>query len=233
MTDTAKAEEIAAYGLDRARLEALVTLTGGARLTLAAAEHVQGSDKKTFARRHEATFIAEVPESIIKDLAVKPADLLDKSLMSFDKEKVARVSFVLGDQPLTLERQEARGPTPARARTGRSPRPPPARRRSGRHEQRAWGLSSLKASAIVDEKAPEPARFGLDPPARTVTLFDEAGKELGALLVGKEIDGKVYAKNKAEPRIFELDKARLGELPSSRADLEEQPKPAADGGVAR
>lgn len=231
MTDTANPEANAAHGLDKPRLVVTLTLTGGARMTLTASLHQDGDEKKAYARRAEATFIAEVPEAIFKDLDVKPADLRDKSLITFERDKVAKVSFVLGEEPITLERARAQGDA-GRADDWTITLPTPGRARKWKMNSVLWGLSSLKATEIVEEKAANLSKYGLDKPRRTVTLFDDSGRELGTVAFGETKDNKVYAQNKAEPKVFEVDKVRMSELPSSRTNLEE-PKPAPDGGPAK
>jgi len=55
------------------------------------------------------------------------------------------------------------------------------------------------------------------------------GTNVGAahpVSLGKEQGDKVFARNLAEARVFEVDKARLSELPSQHTDLAELPKPA-------
>jgi hypothetical protein len=92
-----------------------------------------------------------------------------------------------------------------------------------------WALGSLRASGFASESADDLAPFGLDRPARTVRLFGEDGRELASLRVGREEGGKLFVKNSAGPRVFEVGAESLKDLPRARADLEE--RPPADGGA--
>jgi hypothetical protein len=220
VTDAAGPDAIAQYGLDKARLEVVVTLNGGVRLTLAATQkEVQGA-KKSFARRHEGTFIAEIPEALFKDLDIKPADLRDKSLLSFDKDKVMRVTFHFDSATLTLERKKPETDG-GRADDWAITAPAAGEAKKWKMNSVLWGLSSMKAASIVDDPKTDLEQYGLKEPLRTVSLFDGEGKELGTVAFGKEEADKVFARNVADSRIFRVDRARLNELPASRADLEE------------
>ncbi|HEY3449488.1 MAG TPA: DUF4340 domain-containing protein [Myxococcales bacterium] len=220
VTDTASADDVARYQLDKPRAEAVLTLTSGARMTLTWQQITQDSKTTTYARRKEATFIAEVPDAIVADLNVKPGDLRDKSLITFDKDKVAKVTFALAEGPFTLERKKPEGDA-GKSEDWTITAPTPGVAKKWKMNSVLWGLSSMKATGIAEDNAADLAKYGLDKPAKAVTLFDGEGKELGTVAFGKEEADKVYARNTAETRVFQVEKSRMGELPSARADLEE------------
>ena len=230
VTDTASAPDLAKVGLDKPKAEATLSLTSGVKMALEWSQISEPDKKTTYARRRDATFIAEVPETILAELDVKPADLRDKSLLTFDKDQVAKATFTLSDGTLTVERKKPEGDA-GRSEEWVVTAPSPGEAKKWKMSSVLWGLSSLKAASIVEDKATDFAKYGLDKPSRSVTLFGSDGKELGTLSFGKEEADKVFARNAAEPRVFAVDKARLGELPASRADLEEAK--AADGGTAK
>lgn len=229
VTDTASPDDLARHGLDRPKAEVVLTFAAGHRMTLTASEQEQDGKKTAYARRREATFIAEVPESIFKDLDVKAADLRDKTLLAFDKDQVAKATFALGADGLTLERKKPEGDA-GRSEDWAITAPTPGEARKWKMNSVLWGLSSMRAAGIAEDAATDLAKYGLDKPTKQIDLFDAAGKPLGAVAFGKEDGDKVYARNTAETRIFQVEKSRMGELPSSRSDLEE-PKPV-DGGTA-
>ena len=230
VTDTATAEDVTRHGLHKPKLEAVITLTSGVRMSLTYAQLDQDGKKTTYARRREATFIAEVPESILKDLDVPAVELRDKSLLTFDKDKVMKASFVLADGALTLERKKPEGDA-GKSEEWAITGPAAGEAKKWKMNSVLWGLSSLKATGIAEDNAADLARYGLDKPTKSVTLFDGEGKELGTVAFGKEEADKVFARNTAEARVFQVEKARMGELPSSRSDLEEVK--AADAGAAK
>lgn len=233
VTDTAQADDLSKHNLAKPRLEVAMTLAGGGRMTLAAAQAGDGAAKKTYARRHEATFIVEIPESIFTDAAVKIADLRDKSLLSFEKDKVSKAVFSLGSESVTIERKKAASDAGTSGDDWAITGPTPGEARKWKMNSVLWGLSSLKGTSIVEENAADLAKYGLDKPAKAVTLFDGAGKELGTVAFGKENGDKMYARNTGGPKVFEIEKAKAGELPSARADLEEPKPAAADAGTAK
>lgn len=229
VTDTASADDVAKHKLDKPKMEAVVTLTSGVRVSLTWSQPDE-KEATTYARRREATFIAEVPASIFTDLGVTAAALRDKSLATFDKDKVSKVAFALGDGPLTLERKKPEGDA-GKTEDWAITAPTPGEAKKWKMNSVLWGLSSMKATGIAEDKATELAKYGLDKPTRSITLFDAEGKELAAVAFGKEEGEKVYARNTAEMRVFEVEKSRMGELPAARTDLEEAK--AADAGAAR
>ncbi len=231
-TDTASAEQVAAFGLATPRLDGVVTLTSGTKVGFSFSQAELGGSKKTFGRRREATFIAEVPESVFTDLTVKPADLRDKTLVAFEKNQVAKATFGIGTEAFTLERTKVEGDAgPGEDWTITAPTPGNVRK--WKMSSVLWGLSSLKAKSIVEDQATDLAQYGLDKPTRTVVLFGQDGKELASVAFGKDnAEGNVFARNTATQRVLEIEKARMGELPASRADLEE-PAAAPDAGVAK
>ncbi|MGC4115899.1 MAG: DUF4340 domain-containing protein [Myxococcales bacterium] len=228
VTDTAGPDDVAKHKLDKPKMEALLTLTSGARMTLLWSQSDDGAT--TYVRRKEATFIAEVPGGVFADVGVTASSLRDKSLLTFEKDKVAKVTFALADGPLTLERKKPEGDA-GKSEDWSITAPAPAEAKKWKMNSVLWGLSSLKATGIAEDAATDLAKYGLDKPTKTVTLFDADGKELGTLAFGKEDGNQVFARSTAETRIFQVEKTRMGELPSSRADLEEIK--AADAGAAK
>jgi hypothetical protein len=84
-------------------------------------------------------------------------------------------------------------------------------------------LETIKGASIVVD-GPTPAQlheYGLDQPAKTVTVIGEGGRILSKLLVGKTDKSKVYVKSEASPRVYEVDSFRLAQLPSNVTDLME------------
>ncbi|MBI5549795.1 MAG: DUF4340 domain-containing protein [Deltaproteobacteria bacterium] len=228
VTDSAGPEQVAKY-LSSPRLEATLTLAGGQKLILVAGEAVEDSQKKSFARRTDATFIAEIPNTIFQEVHVMPADLRDKTIVLFEKDKVAKAVFAFGDgSEMTLERQKPVGDA-GRSEDWTVTSPTPGAAKKWKMNSLLWALSSLKAVKQVESGAQDLAKYGLDKPTRRIALVDEAGKDLGGFAFGKEEGDKVYARNTAETRIYQIEKSRMGELPASPADLAEPP-PATDAG---
>ena len=200
-----------ALGLDRPRWKVKLVTQGGARaLVIGAmpgeppASKGEGAPRPLYARLEGATEMATVPESATTDLEQDLLALRDKSVLRFERDKVAAVRFTQGDSSFEAKKDAA----------------------PGRVASLVWALSSLRAKAFADETGRALARHGLDRPAREVALLGADGKELDHLYVSTERGGKTFARSASSPRIVEIDPASLASLPRSAQDLQEE-KPLA------
>jgi hypothetical protein len=220
--------EEAKHGLAPPRLEATLTLDGGTQLKLQAGEAEEGGTKKFYARGKEATFIAEVPESVFTDLDVKVIDLRDKTVLAFEREKVQGIRFELSGETVAVEKVKP----PPDGGTGdewKVTAPAPGEAKKWKMGSLLWTLSGLKGKSFADEAGTDLAKYGLDKPARTIALIGENGADLGAILFGKSEGDIFYVKSTASPRVLEVEKSRMVDVPNSRADIEE--KRSTDGGA--
>ncbi len=217
-TDLYSPTEEATYGFKSPKLELTLTLDGGGQINLVAGQVEQSGQKKSYARRKEATFVAEVAELIFTDFDVKPMDLRDKTVVAFDRNQVEGLKFAFGSEVVALEKvkSDAGG-----LEDWKITAPAAAAAKKGKVSSILWALGSLKVASFGEEGAKDLARYGLDKPAKTVTLLGEGGKELATLALGKEENSNQYVKSSTDKRVLEVEKSKLAELPSSKADLEE------------
>ena len=212
----------AKYGLDHPRLEATLQIEDGTKLQLAMGQVDEGGVKKSYTRLLSTHAVAEVNDTVFTDANVTPFDLKDKTILAFEKDKVYGVKLSLGDQGVTLERPKT---VPSGGATDdwnvTAPSKSPAKK--WKVNSMLWTLSSLKAVAFADENAEDLAKYGLDKPARALTFSDKDDKEIGSLLFGKDVNSNVYVMAKGTRRVFEVEKAKLGDLPNAPADVIEAP----------
>ncbi len=214
-SDTPEARK--SFGLEPALIDATFQLEGGAaRVRLGRPSGDTGD--KVFALREQdgAALLAELPASALGHLDKNPADLKDRSVLSFKQEDVTRIQFQLADgKTMTVER-------PANAADEwkvTEPEPGPAKR--WKISSLLWSLASLKATAAGEENPKDWAKFGIDAQSRGATLFGADGKELARLQLGKDVAGKpnvVYARG-AKPQVVEVETTRLNDLPTAVGDL--------------
>jgi hypothetical protein len=148
-------------------------------------------------------------------------ELGDKTILSFDREAVARVEFE-GEEGFAVTR--ARGATPDQETFAlAAPRQAPAKRwkMAGALQE----LAGLKAAAWADEHARDLAKYGLDRPRRTIVVRDAAGGELARLLVGTVEGDRVHVMAAGAARVALVDKARVDALPNRVADVEDAATP--------
>ena len=163
------------------------------------------------AKLEGAAEVAVLAGGAVKDLEQDLFALRDKSVLHFDREKVAAAKFTVGGSAF-----EARKDSTA-----------------GRLAGLLWTLWSLKAKAFVDETGRSLAEHGLDHPARQVALLGADGKELDRLYVSADRGGKTFARSASSPRIVEIDGSALESLPKSAQDLSETPEPKPEAKTGR
>ena len=168
--------------------------------------------------------IAELPASAAGQLNRNPGDLKDRLVLTFKKEQVAKIVFhPLDGKELVVER-----PPGADGGTGESwqvtaPRAGPAK--TFKLAAVLWTLGSLKAASLGEENPKDWGKYGLDAKAKSVALYGYDGKELGRLVIGKEVLGKLattYLRG-TRNQVIEGDNSRLTELPAVVEDLLDAP----------
>jgi hypothetical protein len=216
-----------AHGLDKPRWKVRVVAASGAPRTLLLGEarrtpsrspsspaspasppRDEAGTSGLYAKIEGARELAVLPDGAAKDLDVDLFALRDKSVMNFDREKVAAAKFTVDGSSFDAKFDAKKKKEEEEA---------------GRLASLLWTLSSLKAKAFVDETGRALAEHGLDHPAREVALLDQGGKELDRLLVSADRGGKTFARALSSPRIVEIDPAALASLPKSADELQEKP----------
>ncbi len=228
VTDSASPEDFVKYQLNSPRAKVTAVLTNDTKITVLASQAEENSTKKYYARLEEMPFIAEISESIFKDLAVSIADLLDKSVVRFERDEVSKVTFQFGSESVTLEQK----PNKNSDSDWKIVAPITSTARKGKMDSILWSLSSLKGIRLVDETKSNLEKYGLQAPTRKITLFDRSGKKLDTLLLGQETGNDMYVMGSLSGKVFEVEKSSVSSFPVTRADLEEpvasnEPKSAA------
>jgi hypothetical protein len=229
-------EERKAKGFDAPVAEVTFTLEGGETVQMRLARpHGVDAGSKLFALRegpNAPPLLAEVPEAALPYLDKAPSELRDKSVLEVKKEDVAKLSFEAPKQPALVVEKEAVASDAGQEERWMVVAPQKGPAKKFKVSAWLWALSGLKASQLGEDKPKSWAKYGLDKPARTVTLADKDGKILARLLVGKDVPDKagfVYARGSRD-QVVELEASRLAELPQTAADALEGAGP--DAGTA-
>jgi hypothetical protein len=176
------------------------------------------------AQGHESTLV-EIEPGAIAALDRDPFALRDRSVLTFDRDKVARLVFQRGKDPrIVVERSK---PENGVGEDWRVVEPQQGAAKKFKLSSILWSLGSLRATAFLDENPKSWAKWGLDKPEREVVVLDAAGKPLATLAVGGPVPGSDtarYVRGK-RPQVLEMEVGRLADLPDSAADLLEAPAP--------
>ncbi len=223
------------YGLDPPAVEVTIAsgpdrIPGRLRFGRGTLPSNQG---QVFARRVEPEGpVAEILSYQLRAFDKTPFDLQARSPLLFDRGKVARIKLAGARELIVLERTlrrkgDAHGGTAASTESWSlvSPEAVPA----GLYKVNSLltGLHDLKARIFAGRADDGPLkRFGLDRPARTIALYDENGKNLGTLKIGKAAAQGTYVLGSAREQICQVDTAKLAALPASVDDLREGELPA-------
>jgi hypothetical protein len=215
-------------GITAPLLQATLKMDGGDVVRLAFGQ----SGDKTYVLRDDPSFraFAEVNASAAAVLDKSPAELRDRSVLTFKREQVAKIELKLDDgRSLTLERTVAPDAGVTEEWQVTAPERGPAKR--FKLGSILWALGALKASQVVDENPRSWEKFGIGPKSNTVLLSGADGKELARLTLGKAVPGRtnlIYARG-SSPHLIELDTQRLGDLPGTLDEVLD--RPAKDGGT--
>lgn len=220
-------------GLEAPAVDASFTREGGEVVRLRLAKAPVDGVEKAFALREDkgGALLAEVSPGALAHLDKAPQDLRDKSVLTFDKDKVARVSFTPagGGAEIVVEK----APTPdAGGEEWVVVKPEKGPAKKWKMSTLVWTLGSLKAAAF-GEAPKDWSKYGITDKSRSATLFDAQGKALAKLLIGKDVPGKqstVYVRG-TQDNVLEVESSRLSEIPSTVGDVIDRPAPALTAGA--
>jgi len=165
----------AEYGLDKPSLA--ITYKLKERTTTIIFGRKKDEDK-VYAMNRAEPAIVTVPLSLLKDLRKAPSDLRERSLLTFEKDKVRKITVAQGDRSLVVEKQgdewQIGGEKPVKAD-------------SSVVDDILRGLKDAEVKDFVDDAPEDLGTYGLsDKVRREVLLADEDGQTLGRVFLGEE-----------------------------------------------
>jgi len=237
--ESAESAALKQYGLAPARITVQLTVaaSGGkdtSRRTLLLGQPAPGKGSvavKTYAKRDDSPTVFEVDQQIVKDLKKDLFDLQDKALAHANREDVRKIVLEQPGSPkIVVERKKEQpkdGGFADESFTVLEPKQGPAKK--WKISSALYSITGLRAAAFASK--PDPKAFE---GARTIALLGDGDKVLAKVRIGALTkDGKRrYASSDAQPRVAEIEKATVDDLPKSLDDLLEPPPtaPAPDGG---
>lgn len=225
---TDSSEERAKLGFDKPVAQATFTLTKGEPIQIALVSQQTEGRTFWFALRTQGadTTLAEVPEQAINEFTKDPMLLRDKSVLSFEKDKVARIAFEKADgAKIVVERMRSDAGNTEDWRVV-EPQTGPAKK--WKLSSILWSLGSLRATEFGEEAPKSWTKWGLDKPERRVSLLDSNGAVLATLAVGKDVQGLENTKfvRGTRDQVLQMETTRLAEFPETVADVLEGAAPA-------
>jgi hypothetical protein len=209
------AKRLAAYGLDKPQIRISVWEKEAKEpkiLLLAPAREKDRAYATTLGQG--AVGVAAVDATALQDLARGVTDLRDRSLSeAFDTKDVTRVTIQRPSVTLSLDR------TGAGDEDWQLAAPKKGKTRGSRVSELLWTLRNLKWKDLVAEQGWDPARYGLDAGATTVTLAGKDGQSIAALAIGKQEAGLTYVRIPGQPALYAIDSKTLGDLPGTPEEL--------------
>ena len=209
------AKRLAAYGLDKPQIRLSVWEKGAKEpktLLLAPAREKDRAYATTLGS--VSAGVTAVDATALQDLARGVTDLRDRSLAEpFDTKDVTRVTIQRPSVTLTLDR------TGTGEEDWQLAAPKKGKTRGGRVSELLWTLRNLTWKDLVAEQGWDPARYGLDAGATTVTLAGKDGRIIAALALGKQEAGVTYIRIPGQPALYAIDSKTLGDLPGTPEEL--------------
>ncbi|MGH7357764.1 MAG: DUF4340 domain-containing protein [Candidatus Rokuibacteriota bacterium] len=209
------AKRLAAYGLDKPQVRLTVWEKDAKEpktLVLAPAREKDRAYATTLGPG--VASVVSVDAKALEDLARGVTELRDHSLAeTFDTKDVARITLQRPTVTLTLDR------TGAGEEDWQLAEPKKGKVRGSRVSELLWTFRNLKWKTLVAEQGWDPARYGLDAAAVTVTLAGKDDRPLATLAVGKQEGDLRYVRIPGQPALYAIEARTLGELPATPEEL--------------
>ena len=186
---------------------------------------LKSNQGKIFARLQPAGPVAEVREYQLKNLQKTPFDLQAKAPLQFESKQVFKIKSASDKELLVLEKEvdlsAEQGKPPRTVETWALVSPRSVKAKSYKVNSFISGLSGLKAVKFAgDKQKVDLGAFGLDKPTRTITLYGQDDRELGALRIGKSTPEGTYVIGTSRPQVCLVDSEKVEHFPEDVKDLE-------------
>jgi hypothetical protein len=196
-------------GLDPPRREIRLTLEGGAELGLLLG--AQEGGEGTYARRAGDAHVLVLKEGFSKQLPDTVADLRDRTLLAFDRGQVAQIELQSPKGRTLLKKEDA---------IWRIKEPEEASADARAVEGLLLDLASVRVKEFVTEDAKSLKPYGLDTPAVTIGLSDQAGRPLTSLAANRaDKQEGLYVRVDSSPAVSLVDVGLYERIAKGPSDL--------------
>jgi hypothetical protein len=200
-----QAADLAQYGLDPAHV------TVGFRAGDTSGRLLLGDTTPTsadmYAVREGERHVFLIPAFLRNTFDRSPFDLRDKRILRVTRADIDAVEIGEGPRGIRLARVDG---------DWRLERPYAARADAGVIEGLVTRLVSASMASIEREAADALAPYGLDRPALVVQVAAGSGRAI--LQIGREENGRAYARDASRPMVFTIDRALVDDLNRAAED---------------
>jgi hypothetical protein len=146
------------------------------------------------------------------DLLKTAPELRDLKLLAFKARDIRKIELSQPDATVVLEGD---------GETWSQVKPSTAKLDGFKVRSLLWKLEDLEFKEEWPATAVAPEVHGLEQPVATVTLWEQGGKKVESVKLGKKLDGKewVYAKIDSSPMLYAVDAKILADLPKGAGDI--------------
>jgi hypothetical protein len=206
------ASELAPYGLDHphARIDIkLKDVVAPITVRLGQEDADKGGRYLKLAER-PAVYLIDTKDAA--DLLKTAPELRDLKLLAFKARDVRKIEVSHPDVTVVLEGD---------GETWTQLKPSKAKLDGYKIRSLLWKLEDLEFKEEWPAAAVTPEVHGLEQPAATLTFWDQSGKKLETLKLGKKLEGKewVYAQIESSPMLYAVDAKVLADLPKGTGDI--------------
>lgn len=196
-------KDLSKYGLDKPALKITVAEEGGAKASSVIFGSLDKDKKGTYAKVIDANNVIMIDEKIWDNLPKTASDIRDRTLLEFEREKVAEVGLKTDSEDILVRR------------LGKDDweivRPIKAKGDDVRMGSLLWDFKDLSVKEFVEEDPADLSKYGIGPDSKKLSVLVEGAKEPQTLLLGKKEDsrGTFYAQLLGNKQVYGVDKSDL------------------------
>lgn len=206
-----QAKDLKQYGLDPPLSSASVVLEGAPQPLQVQLGMKTFDNASVYAKRPAEPKVFLIPANLAAALEKKPFDLRDRDLLHVQRDKLKTLEVTGPEGGFTLERtgkDDWAATKPLKTRAGRWP-----------IDGLLGTLENLRMDAVGSEAASNLKPFGLDKPARSVTLVLEDGSRRRLEIGSATPDKKYYAKEALSQLVALIPPALVEDLSKGLSNL--------------
>ena len=176
----------------------------------------RNEDKKSYyARGGQSMVVVLIDEQVFKELPEAIDGWRDKTLITFDRNKLNKLNLTYGEHLIALQKKEEQWELTEPLKTKAD---------SWEVERFAIALQGTKAEGFIDHSAKPDSWYGFNQPQLEVSLWLEGEEAPQKLVIGKQEKGKTtyYARSSQSPTIYLVKLEEIDKLKKTPFDLRDK-----------
>ncbi|TKJ29805.1 hypothetical protein CEE39_08820, partial [bacterium (candidate division B38) B3_B38] len=173
-------------------------------------------DKKSYyARGGQSMVVVLIDEEVFKELPEAIDGWRDKTLITFDRDKVNRIHLTSEEHSITLEKKEDQWELTEPTKTKAD---------SWEVDSLAMALQGTKAEGFIDRPQKPDSWYGFDRPQLEISLWLEGEEASPKLMIGTQEKDKTthYARSSQSPTIYLVKEEDIDKLKKTPFDLRDK-----------